>query len=79
MKKTMKKAKKISSSARKSKVPKIARKSKIKHANMTKKKPPGSDKIFLQKMIENLLPQMAEKILRRAQSVGKILKKRKIK
>ena len=54
-------------------------KSKVKQATVSTVNSPPADKMFLQKMIENLLPQMAEKILRRAQSVGQVLKKRKIK
>lgn len=43
----------------------------------TDKKNPPADKVFLRKMIEDLLPQMAEKILRRAQSMGQVLQTRK--
>ncbi len=78
-KKTAKKASKIARSTKKAKNKRSPQKSKIKKISATEEKPQSPDKMFLQKMIENLLPQMAEKILSRAQSMGQILKKRKIK
>lgn len=59
------------------KTAKTAKKSKV--ASRLKVDADSVDKVFLQTMIEDLLPQMSEKILSRAKQIGQMLRKKKLK